>query len=79
MILLIMEMITTNTATNCESGLGYYLGGDDVVYSYTANADASINVSLTPAATYSGIYVYTDTSDIGVNCWLTMISSTSAN
>ena len=68
----------TNTATNCESGLGYYLGGDDVVYSYTANADASINVSLTPAATYSGIYVYTDTSDIGVNCWLTMISSTSA-
>ena len=68
----------TNTATGCESGSGYYLGGDDVVYSYTANADASINISLTPAATYSGLYVYTDISDIGVNCWLTMISSTSA-
>ena len=69
----------TNTATDCESGSGSYLGGDDVVYSYTASADASINVSLTPAATYSGIYVYTDISDIGVNCWLTMVSSTSTD
>ena len=68
----------TNTATGCDSGSGSYLGGDDVVYSYTANADTSINISLTPSAAWSGIYVYTDASDIGVNCWLTMISSTSA-
>src|SRR5690606_4058478 len=45
-----------------------YLNGDDVVYSYTATSDTSINVSMTPTATYSGIFVYTDCADIGVSC-----------
>jgi hypothetical protein len=45
-----------------------YLNGDDVVYSYTATADTSINVSMTPTASWSGIFVYTDCADIGVNC-----------
>lgn len=45
-----------------------YLNGDDVVYSYTATSDTSVNISMTPTATYSGIFVYTDCADIGANC-----------
>ena len=60
----------TNTATDCESGAGYYLSGDDVVYSYTTSTDASINVKLSPQDTYAGVYVYANADDIGVNCWI---------
>ncbi|GGG43015.1 T9SS type A sorting domain-containing protein [Bizionia arctica] len=45
-----------------------YLGGDDVVYAYTATSDTAINVSMSPTATWSGIFVYTDCADIGVAC-----------
>ncbi|WP_417857111.1 T9SS type A sorting domain-containing protein [Xanthomarina gelatinilytica] len=59
------------TSSPGASGCGTtssYLNGDDVVYSYTATADTSINVSMTPTASWSGIFVYTDCADIGVNC-----------
>ncbi|WP_274476465.1 T9SS type A sorting domain-containing protein [Mangrovimonas aestuarii] len=45
-----------------------FLNGDDVVYAYTATADESIEVSLTPTNAYAGIFVYTDCADIGVAC-----------
>ncbi|TYB77199.1 T9SS type A sorting domain-containing protein [Bizionia myxarmorum] len=54
-------------ASDCGTTSGY-LGGDDVVYSYTAISDTSINVSMTPTGTWSGIFVYTDCADIGVAC-----------
>ncbi|MEZ4855436.1 MAG: hypothetical protein R2812_03035 [Gelidibacter sp.] len=51
----------------CGSTSGY-LGGDDVVYAYTPTADTSIDISLTGIGTYTGIFVYTDCGNIGVNC-----------
>lgn len=54
-------------ASGCGS-TSSYLNGDDVVYAYTATSDTSINVSMTPVTSYSGIFVYTDCADIGVNC-----------
>ena len=45
-----------------------FLQGDDVVYSYTAASDATINVFMTPDAQYAGIFVYDSCDDIGVEC-----------
>ncbi len=45
-----------------------YLNGDDVIYAYTATSDTAINVSMTPTASWSGIFVYTDCADIGSAC-----------
>jgi hypothetical protein len=46
-----------------------YLNGDDVIYSYTATADASLNIALSSiGSTYSGMFVYTDCADIGTAC-----------
>ncbi|TYC17949.1 T9SS type A sorting domain-containing protein [Bizionia gelidisalsuginis] len=46
-----------------------YLNGDDVVYSYTASADGTINIALSAlGSTYSGAFVYTDCADIGSAC-----------
>jgi hypothetical protein len=59
----------TNGATGCQ-GSGSYLGGDDVVYLYTPDSDASLNVKFTPQGSWNGIYVYENAEDIGVNCWL---------
>ncbi|MFL2643343.1 MAG: T9SS type A sorting domain-containing protein [Flavobacteriales bacterium] len=53
---------------NCNESAAYYLNGDDVVYAYTATSDTSINVSMSPDATYSGIFVYDSCDDIGVEC-----------
>ena len=38
------------------------------MYSYTPASDASINISMTPDTTYSGIFVYDSCDDIGVEC-----------
>ncbi len=53
--------------TSCGATNGY-LNGDDVVYAYTATNTGSINISMTPTATYSGIFVYTSCADIGISC-----------
>ena len=54
--------------TDCGSASGY-LNGDDVVYEYTATADASLNISLTNiGSTYAGVFAYNDCADIGVMC-----------
>jgi len=67
----------TNTATGCDSGNGYYLSGDDVVYLYTAASTMSLNVNLAPSigeggtsANYAGMYVYENAEDVGVSCWI---------
>lgn len=53
---------------SCGTTSGY-LGGDDVVYSYTATADGTINVALSQlSGSYSGIFAYTDCADIGTAC-----------
>ena len=52
---------------NCGSTSGY-LGGDDVVYSYTPDNDGSITITMSPAGTWSGLFVYESCADIGTAC-----------
>ncbi|NDJ00028.1 hypothetical protein GWA97_13135, partial [Flavobacterium sp. LaA7.5] len=54
-------------ASGCGSTSGY-LNGDDVVYSYTADADGVISLDMTNTGTYAGLFVYDDCADIGVSC-----------
>lgn len=60
------------TGTAGSTGCGTtssYLNGDDVVYAYTAAADATINVAMSAiGSTYSGVFVYTDCANIGTEC-----------
>jgi len=57
-----------SAGANCGESAAYYLNGDDVVYAYSPTSDTSINISMTPDATYSGIFVYDSCDDIGVEC-----------
>ena len=54
-------------ATGCGT-TSDYLGGNDVVYAYTPTTTGYIDILMTPTATWSGIFVYDDCADIGVNC-----------
>ncbi|MGG5485765.1 gliding motility-associated C-terminal domain-containing protein [Gaetbulibacter sp. PBL-D1] len=58
---------TGGPGANCGSTSGY-LGGDDVVYSYTSAVDTSIDIALSGVGTYTGIFVYTDCANIGSQC-----------
>lgn len=54
--------------SSCGTGSGY-LDGDDVVYSYTAITDGSIDIAMSAlGASFSGVFVYTDCADIGTAC-----------
>ncbi|MFA7444823.1 MAG: GEVED domain-containing protein, partial [Flavobacteriaceae bacterium] len=55
-----------------------YLNGNDVVYSYTATFTGTIGVSITPTATYAGIFAYDSCANIGVEC-LGGVASSSAS
>lgn len=59
----------TSGASGCGS-TNPYLNGNDVVYSYTATADTSIKIVMTPEVgnTYSGIFIYDSCANIGVEC-----------
>jgi gliding motility-associated-like protein len=57
----------TPGASGCGS-TNSYLNGNDVVYSYTATTTGIINVTMSPTATFSGIFVYDDCANIGVSC-----------
>ncbi|WP_131509086.1 choice-of-anchor L domain-containing protein [Meridianimaribacter sp. CL38] len=58
---------TGGPGDDCGVGFGY-LGGDDVVYSYTPAVDTSIDIELSGIGTYTGIFVYTDCANIGTQC-----------
>ncbi|WP_306354310.1 choice-of-anchor J domain-containing protein, partial [Flavobacterium sp. '19STA2R22 D10 B1'] len=45
-----------------------YLNGDDVVYAYTPDFTGAINMTMTPQGQKTGMFVYTNCADIGVNC-----------
>lgn len=57
----------TPGASGCGS-TNNYLNGNDVVYSFTADFDGNIFVSLDPTNTYAGIFAYASCEDIGENC-----------
>jgi gliding motility-associated-like protein len=53
--------------TSCGVTNGY-LNGNDVVYAFTPTTSGNVNVTMTPSATYSGIFVYNSCANIGVSC-----------
>jgi gliding motility-associated-like protein len=55
------------SGTGCNSS-GNYLAGNDVVYSYTANATGNYNVSLTNTGGPAGVFIYSSCANIGVSC-----------
>ncbi|TRW24285.1 T9SS type B sorting domain-containing protein [Flavobacterium zepuense] len=54
-------------ATGCGT-TSSYLGGNDVVYAYTPTTTGIITITMSPTATWSGVFVYDDCADIGVSC-----------
>ncbi len=54
-------------ATGCNT-TAPYLGGNDVVFLYTATSDSSINIAMTTTGTWSGMFVYNDCASIGTAC-----------
>jgi hypothetical protein len=54
-------------ATGCGT-TSSYLGGNDVVYSYTATNDGTINIVMTTTGTWSGMFVYANCASIGSAC-----------
>ena len=63
----------------CAGTTYNYLGGNDVVYSYTATSDTSINVSMSPDTTYAGIFAYDSCENIGVQCYAAALNSSSTD
>ncbi len=56
-----------------------YLNGDDVVYAYEALEDGVISIEMTNNGPWSGIFVYDDCADIGVNCLAGGIGGSAGN
>ena len=63
----------------CAGTIYSYLGGNDVVYSYTAASDTSITVSMSPENTYAGIFAYDSCENIGVQCYAAALNSSSTD
>lgn len=59
----------TSTSPACVSTTfgNYYHGGNDVIYSWTAPSDGSIKIEIPNAVAWTGMFVYTDCANIGVN------------
>jgi len=60
--------ITTSQGTTGCGTTTNYMTGNDVVYAYTAATTGIIDISMTPTATYSGIFVYNNCANIGTSC-----------
>lgn len=54
-------------ATGCNT-TGNYLGGNDVVYSYTPGTTGNYNIEIRNAATTAGVFVYSSCASIGTAC-----------
>lgn len=65
-------------AALCGSGAGF-LGGNDVVYSYTATEAGNIFISMNPnGATNTGVFVYGSCANVGTTC-LAGVGNATAN
>ncbi|WP_415580454.1 fibronectin type III domain-containing protein, partial [Flavobacterium longum] len=53
---------------NCAGTTANYMTGNDVFYSYTPTTTGAISISMTPTATFSGIFVYDGCANVGVEC-----------
>jgi gliding motility-associated-like protein len=63
--------------TGCNA-TGNYLAGNDVVYSYTAPSNGTINISLSNTGGAAGLFVYANCTAIGVNCLAGVTASATA-
>lgn len=59
---------TGNGSTICSNTLyaGYYHSGNDVIYSYTPTVSGTIKIEIPSAVAWTGMFVYTSCSNIGV-------------
>ena len=53
--------------TGCGSPNGF-LDGDDVFYSFTAQNNGVVNITMTPTGAWSGLFVYNSCANVGVSC-----------
>ncbi|RTY95843.1 gliding motility-associated C-terminal domain-containing protein [Flavobacterium sp. GT3R68] len=60
--------ITGPQGAGCAGGATNFMGGNDVVYSYTAPITTTINITMTPGSASSSIFVYSSCANIGVSC-----------
>ncbi|RXR33689.1 fibronectin type III domain-containing protein, partial [Flavobacterium piscinae] len=47
---------------------GNFLNGNNVYYSYTADFDGVVNVTMTPTGNNSGLFIYNSCANVGVSC-----------
>ncbi|MGL2967439.1 T9SS type A sorting domain-containing protein [Flavobacterium sp. XGLA_31] len=57
----------TATPISCGAGTSgnYYLGGNDVIYSYTPSANGTVTIQMPSSPGWTGLFVFTSCSDIG--------------
>jgi hypothetical protein len=72
-----------STATPIACGAGtsgnYYLGGNDVIYSYTPTNSGMISLQLPSSVGWVGLFVFTSCSDIGSTPYACNCSSAAGN
>ena len=58
---------STATPISCGAGTSgnFYLGGNDVIYSFIPAQSGTIKIELPSSVAWSGLFVYTNCSDIG--------------
>ncbi|PKP19201.1 MAG: hypothetical protein CVU07_00395, partial [Bacteroidetes bacterium HGW-Bacteroidetes-23] len=66
--------VSGTPGTGCGSDNGF-LNGDDVFYSFTAQNNGVVNITMTPTGTYSGLFVYNSCDNVGVSCIAGVASS----
>lgn len=71
----------TATAISCGAGTSgnYYLGGNDVVYSFTPSGTGTIKIEVPTAVAWFGLFVYANCADIGFPPYACNCSSGSGN
>lgn len=71
------------TATSIACGAGtagnYYLGGNDVIYSYTPTASGTVTIQLPSAVAWTGLFVFTSCDGIGSAPYACNCSSAAGN
>ncbi|MFN3968370.1 T9SS type A sorting domain-containing protein [Flavobacterium sp.] len=71
----------TATPISCGAGTAgnYYLGGNDVIYTYTPTVSGTITLQLPSAVGWSGLFVFTSCAGIGSAPYACSCSSAAGN
>ncbi len=70
---------STPIACGASTSGNYYLGGNDVVYSFTPSVNSIIKVDFPGSVGWTGLFVYTDCSDIGSTPYACNCNSSAGN